>query len=139
MTPSTCWTSTRCEPANLLKACTALEVVTEDAARRRPARSSSGSATATSATRSCTGSTGRRSQGPLGYGPSSPDPETGEIISASAYIYGAALDTYAKFAVDSVRLANGQLDTDDLLSGKTISDVLAETPRGQPGAHGRRR
>src|SRR4029079_18347565 len=65
--------------------------------------------------------------GPLGYGPSSQDPETGEIISASAYIYGAALDIYAKFAVDSVRLANGQLSTDDLLSGKTISDVLAES------------
>ncbi len=66
-------------------------------------------------------------QGPLGYGPSSQDPETGEIISASAYIYGAALDIYAKFAADSVRLANGQLSTDDLLSGKTISDVLKES------------
>jgi hypothetical protein len=65
--------------------------------------------------------------GPLGYGPSSQDPETGEIISAAAYIYGASLDTYAQFAVDSVRLANGQLDPDDLLAGKTISDVLAET------------
>ena len=65
--------------------------------------------------------------GPLGYGPSSQDPETGEIVSASAYIYGAALDIYAKFATDSVRLANGQLSTDDLLSGKTISDVLAES------------
>jgi hypothetical protein len=65
--------------------------------------------------------------GPLGYGPSSADPETGEIISAGAYIYGAALDTYAKFAVDSVNLANGNLDPDDLLSGKTITDVLAET------------
>jgi hypothetical protein len=65
--------------------------------------------------------------GPLGYGPSSQDPETGEIVSAAAYIYGAALDTYAKFATDSVRLANGQLSTDDLLSGKTISDVLKES------------
>ena len=65
--------------------------------------------------------------GPLGYGPSSQDPETGEIISAAAYIYGASLDTYAQFAADSVRLANGSLSTDDLLSGKTISDVLAET------------
>ena len=66
-------------------------------------------------------------QGPLGYGPSSADPETGEIISAAAYIYGGALDTYAKFAVDSVQLANGKLDIDDLLSGKTISDVLHES------------
>jgi hypothetical protein len=65
--------------------------------------------------------------GPLGYGPSSADPETGEIVSASAYLYGASLDTYAQFAVDSIQLANGNLDPDDLLSGKTISDVLAET------------
>jgi hypothetical protein len=65
--------------------------------------------------------------GPLGYGPSSQDPETGEIISASAYIYGASLDVYAKFAADSVQLVNGNLDPDDLLSGKTISDVLRET------------
>jgi hypothetical protein len=65
--------------------------------------------------------------GPLGYGPSSADPETGEIVSASAYLYGASLDNYAQFAVDSIQLANGNLDPDDLLSGKTISDVLAET------------
>jgi Met-zincin len=65
--------------------------------------------------------------GPLGFGPAAADPETGEIISASAYIYGASLDTYAQFAVDSINLANGNLDPDDLLSGKTISDVLAET------------
>ncbi len=116
------------EPANLLKACTALEVVTEARPSDDPKKfvwQRNGDL--------------RYSflhwvdrpqvQGPLGYGPSSPDPETGEIISATAYIYGAALDTYAKFAVDSVRAANGQLDTDDLLSGKTISDVLAETSR----------
>src|SRR5206468_8913228 len=60
-------------------------------------------------------------------GPSSTDPETGEIISASAYIYGASMDTYAKFAADSVELANHNLDPNDLLSGKTIGDVLAET------------
>ena len=116
------------EPANLLKACTALEVVTEARPNNDPKKfvwQRNGDL--------------RYSflhwvdrpqvQGPLGYGPSSPDPETGEIISATAFIYGAALDTYTKFAVDSVRAANGQLDTDDLLSGKTISDVLAETSR----------
>jgi hypothetical protein len=65
--------------------------------------------------------------GPLGYGPSSQDPETGEIISAAAYIYGAALDTQTQNAVDAVRIANGSLEPDDLLAGKTISDVLAET------------
>ncbi|MDB4983027.1 MAG: hypothetical protein JWM82_3779, partial [Myxococcales bacterium] len=65
--------------------------------------------------------------GPLGYGPSSADPQTGEIISASAYLYGAALDTYAQFAVDSLNLLNGTISADDLLSGKTITDVLKQT------------
>jgi hypothetical protein len=115
-------------PADLLKACTALEVVTQNRA--------DGDANHPKFTWQRNGDL-RYSfvhwvdrpqvQGPLGYGPSSADPETGEIISAGAYIYGAALDIYAKFATDSVRLANMQLSTDDLLSGKTISDVLAES------------
>ena len=91
----TCWTSTRSEPTNLLKACTALEVVTEARPHDDPKKfiwQRNGDL--------------RYSflhwvdrpqvQGPLGYGPSSPDPETGEIISATAFIYGAALDTYAQ-------------------------------------------
>ena len=65
-------------------------------------------------------------QGPLGYGPSSTDPETGEIISAAAYIYGAALNTYAQTAVDAVQLLNNAISIDDILSGKTITDVIAE-------------
>jgi hypothetical protein len=64
---------------------------------------------------------------PLGYGPSSADPETGEIVSASLYLYGAALDTYAQFAADSVDMLNGKLPADDLLSGKRFSDILKET------------
>ena len=64
---------------------------------------------------------------PLGYGPSSADPETGEIVSATLYMYGASLDTYAQFAADSVDLLNGKLSADDLLSGKRITDVLKET------------
>jgi hypothetical protein len=114
--------------ANLLQACTALEVVTEN----RP----DNDANQPKFTWQRNGDLRYsflhwvdrpQSAGPLGYGPSSQDPETGEIISASAYIYGAALDTYAKFAADSVQLANQQLSIDDLLSGRSISDVLAES------------
>lgn len=65
--------------------------------------------------------------GPLGYGPSSPDPETGEIISATLYNYGASLNTYAQFAADAVDSANGKLPADELLSGKRISDIVQET------------
>jgi hypothetical protein len=64
---------------------------------------------------------------PLGFGPSSADPQTGEIVSASLYNYGAALDSYAQMSADAVELVNGNISVDDLLSGKTITDVLAET------------
>ena len=66
-------------------------------------------------------------QMPLGYGPSSADPETGEIISASLYNYGAAMDMYAQTSADMVELLNNQISVDDLLSGKTIADVLKDT------------
>jgi hypothetical protein len=65
--------------------------------------------------------------GPLGYGPSSADPETGEIISAAAYNYGASLDRYAQTAAETVQLLNQSISIDDILSGKTITDVLADT------------
>ncbi len=64
---------------------------------------------------------------PLGYGPASADPQTGEIISASLYNYGAALDQYSQTSADAVELLNNQISVDDLLSGKTITDVLKET------------
>lgn len=64
---------------------------------------------------------------PLGYGPSSADPETGEIVSVAAYLYGASLNTYAQYAADSVDLLNGNLAVDDLLSGKRITDIMKET------------
>jgi hypothetical protein len=64
---------------------------------------------------------------PLGYGPASADPQTGEIISASLYNYGAALDSYSQTSADAVELLNNQISVDDLLSGKTIADVLKAT------------
>ena len=116
------------DAADLVKACTALEVVTEkrpDGDTNQPKFSWQRNGDLRYSFLHWVDRP--QAAGPLGYGPSSQDPETGEIVSASAYIYGAALDIYAKFATDSVRLANGQLSTDDLLSGKTISDVLAES------------
>jgi hypothetical protein len=116
------------QTADLLKACTALEVVTEKRPDNDPNQPKFVWERNGDLRYSFLHWVDRpQSAGPLGYGPSSQDPETGEIISASAYIYGAALDTYAKFAADSVQLANQQLSIDDLLSGRTISDVLAES------------
>ena len=48
---------------------------------------------------------------PLGYGPSSADPETGEIVSATLYLYGASLDVYAQFAADSVDMKHIGLES----------------------------
>ena len=55
--------------------------------------------------------------GPLGYGPSSADAETGEIVSANAYIYGASLDRSAARAADIVQAMNEDLDLNTLLTG----------------------
>ena len=66
--------------------------------------------------------------GPLGFGPSSADPESGEIISADAYIYGAGVDTYANFAADMVQMLNGELSPTDLSSG---DNVVAEISKGR--------
>lgn len=62
--------------------------------------------------------------GPLGYGPSSADPETGEIISGMAHMYGAAVDTYASFALDSVKLLNNQVTLDDVVTGRSVADYI---------------
>ena len=62
--------------------------------------------------------------GPLGYGPSSADPETGEIISGTAHMYGAAVDTYASFALDSVKLLNNQVTLDDVVTGRSVADYI---------------
>jgi hypothetical protein len=44
--------------------------------------------------------------GPLGYGPSAVDKETGQIHSGTANMYGASVDTYARSAADIVRAMN---------------------------------
>ncbi|MCA9547488.1 MAG: zinc-dependent metalloprotease, partial [Myxococcales bacterium] len=62
--------------------------------------------------------------GPLGYGPSSADPETGRIVSAAANVYGAAIDTYARSAADIVRAMNEDLDLATLVSGGSYQEWL---------------
>ena len=60
--------------------------------------------------------------GPLGYGPSSVDKETGQIVNGSANMYGAAVDTYARNAADIVRFMNQDLDYSTLVSGASYAD-----------------
>jgi hypothetical protein len=63
---------------------------------------------------------------PLGYGPSSLNPETGRIVSASAHVYGASLDRYAELAKEIVELLidDGSLTEDDLISGQYFRDSV---------------
>ena len=62
--------------------------------------------------------------GPLGYGPSSTDGENGQVISANAHVYGAALDNSTRNAVDVVRAMNGDMALDELLEGQNIRDWI---------------
>jgi hypothetical protein len=65
-------------------------------------------------------------EAPLGYGPASVDPLTGQIIGASAHIYGKTLDSYAAWAADIVMMVNGSLSGTDV--------VNASLTRGAAGA-----
>lgn len=63
--------------------------------------------------------------GPLGFGPSYADPETGEIINGTAYVYGAGVDKYAAFATDIVQVMRGEQALDDVISGDNIRAIVA--------------
>ncbi|HVJ88671.1 MAG TPA: zinc-dependent metalloprotease [Labilithrix sp.] len=72
--------------------------------------------------------------GPLGFGPSYADPITGELFAASAYVYGAALDTYAQNAVDIVNLLNGKAREFDYINGVSTDEYAKRLARGEvPG------
>lgn len=62
--------------------------------------------------------------GPLGYGPSQADPDTGEVLNATANIYGGSMHSYAQYAKDLLDLVNGDLRADDVITGKWIREYL---------------
>ena len=62
--------------------------------------------------------------GPLDYGPSSPDPLTGEIISATSNIYGASVDYLAAYAADLVTMMNGDTAVADMINGTHIREAM---------------
>jgi hypothetical protein len=68
--------------------------------------------------------------GPLGYGPPMFDPETGETISGQAYIYGAALDTYAARSRDLVLLTAGKMDPNAYVKGVNVKDWVDQNLAG---------
>ena len=68
--------------------------------------------------------------GPLGYGPAAADPETGEALRATAYIYGAGLDSYAAWARDVVLLLNGNINVAKYVTGDNVKSFVAANFNG---------
>lgn len=66
-----------------------------------------------------------QSSSPLGYGPSAADPISGEIFNGTAYVYGAPMETLGTYALDLVKLIQGELDISTIISGDNVElDVL---------------
>ena len=72
--------------------------------------------------------------GPLGYGPSSPDPITGELINGTSNAYGSAIDSYAQYLLDIINIINGDRDATDVGFGRNVQnyfdDVRAQYQAG---------
>ena len=68
--------------------------------------------------------------GPLGYGPSATDPETGEIVSGRAYVYGAGINRYAEYGVDVIRFMNGAVQPDELINADHVRQEVRRRTRG---------
>ena len=68
--------------------------------------------------------------GLLGFGPSSADPLTGEIVAADAFIYGAGLDEVAAKGKDVIDLINGRLDPVDQAYGQNVQAYVATLRAG---------
>ncbi len=66
--------------------------------------------------------------GLLGYGPSSPDPETGEIISANANMYSAGVDSSAQYVLDAVNLMSGDITPDKFITGEDVRKYISQNP-----------
>lgn len=68
---------------------------------------------------------------PLGYGPSSADPITGEIIMGNAFVYGAALETLESQARDIIALLNGAVTETGISNGQPQRDWVASMEAGR--------
>ncbi|MHB8873282.1 MAG: zinc-dependent metalloprotease [Myxococcaceae bacterium] len=64
------------------------------------------------------------SAGLLGLGPSSSDPETGEIVHGVTNVYGAGIDSWAAGAQQIIEVLTGELSIEDLIAGKDVSEYV---------------
>ena len=74
---------------------------------------------------------------PLGYGPSSADPETGEIIMANAFIYGDPLEFLQSYTRDLIALLNGDIDDALVQSGEVVESWVERNQEPQSLLTGR--
>jgi hypothetical protein len=68
---------------------------------------------------------------PWGYGPSSVDPLTGEILSSNAYIYNWVTDFIVSRSTDTIMFQLGRIKTQDYVTGNDIREQLG-APRLPP-------
>ncbi len=66
--------------------------------------------------------------GLLGYGPSSADPETGQLISGMSNTYTWGVDLYGRSVTDWMLLLSGEVQEKDYLSGKQAMDYIKANP-----------
>jgi len=74
-----------------------------------------------------------QSYSPFGYGPSTPDPDTGQIINGSANIYGAVLDRIVVRAMDYYDLMAGNCSYEDVMAGYYWNEETGNCDGGNPG------
>ena len=62
--------------------------------------------------------------GLLGLGPSSMDPETGEIVQAVANVYGPGMDSWSASSQQVIDVVNGELPLEELVMGKDMTGYI---------------
>lgn len=75
--------------------------------------------------------------GPGGFGPASADPLTGETLSATAYLYGAAIDRNAAWVRDIVQILNGEIELEDVINGDYVRRFVEAERTGRTNAQRR--
>ncbi len=63
--------------------------------------------------------------GLLGYGPSSADPETGQLISGMSNTYTWGVDQLGRDVLNWIHLLNGDVNVNEYISGKIVQDFIA--------------
>jgi hypothetical protein len=69
---------------------------------------------------------------PLGYGPSVPDADTGEIIHANMNLYAGWVEFVTRRALDQYDVAAGNCTLDDIKNGRYFDEVKQKCTAGDP-------